>query len=70
MCFPFSSSIDAYRSTRVKESTERPSVKKEDVSRRTAEEPRSQGHTSMKQKMKVNARQTGRIVERLPAKST
>eukprot|EP00063_Salmo_salar_P058550 XP_014033385.1 PREDICTED: actin-binding protein anillin-like isoform X2 [Salmo salar] len=46
-------SIDAYRSTRVKESTERPSVKKEDVSRRTAEEPRSQGHTSMKQKMKV-----------------
>ncbi|XP_038822444.1 anillin-like isoform X3 [Salvelinus namaycush] len=51
-------SIDAYRSTRIKESTERPCVKqvivkKEDVSRRAAEEPRSQGHTSIKQKMKV-----------------
>nr|XP_046182406.1 anillin-like isoform X4 [Oncorhynchus gorbuscha] len=50
-------SIDAYRSTRIKESTERPCVKqvivKEDVSQRAAEEPRSQGHTSIKQKMKV-----------------
>uniref|UniRef100_A0A8C8I3D3 Anillin n=1 Tax=Oncorhynchus tshawytscha TaxID=74940 RepID=A0A8C8I3D3_ONCTS len=50
-------SIDAYRSTRIKESTERPCVKqvivKEDVSRRAADEPRSQGHTSIKQKMKV-----------------
>ncbi|XP_041759281.2 anillin isoform X1 [Coregonus clupeaformis] len=51
-------SIDAYRSTRIKESTERPCVKqvivrKEDMSRRAAEEPRSQGHTSIKQKMKV-----------------
>ncbi|XP_035651530.1 anillin-like isoform X3 [Oncorhynchus keta] len=50
-------SIDAYRSTRIKESTERPCVKqvivKEDVSQRAVEEPRSQGHTSIKQKMKV-----------------
>ncbi|XP_029590954.1 anillin isoform X1 [Salmo trutta] len=51
-------SIDAYRSTRIKESTERPRVRqvivrKEDVSRRAAEEPRSQGHTNIKQKMKV-----------------
>ncbi|XP_045077986.1 anillin-like isoform X2 [Coregonus clupeaformis] len=51
-------SIDAYRSTRIKDSTERPRVKqvivrKEDMSRRAAEEPRSQGHTSIKQKMKV-----------------
>uniref|UniRef100_A0A4W5NUP3 Anillin n=1 Tax=Hucho hucho TaxID=62062 RepID=A0A4W5NUP3_9TELE len=50
-------SIDAYRSTRIKDSTERPCLKqiivKEDVSRRAAEEPRSQGHTSIKQKMKV-----------------
>uniref|UniRef100_A0A4W5PJL3 Anillin n=1 Tax=Hucho hucho TaxID=62062 RepID=A0A4W5PJL3_9TELE len=51
-------SIDAYRSTRVKESTERPRVRqvimrKEDVSRRAAEEPRSKGHTNIKQKMKV-----------------
>uniref|UniRef100_A0A3B4ZP03 Anillin n=1 Tax=Stegastes partitus TaxID=144197 RepID=A0A3B4ZP03_9TELE len=49
-------SIDAYRSTRVKE-TERPSVKqvivrKEDVSHR-AEEPRGSSLFSIKQKMKV-----------------
>uniref|UniRef100_A0A6Q2Y255 Anillin n=1 Tax=Esox lucius TaxID=8010 RepID=A0A6Q2Y255_ESOLU len=51
-------SIDAYRSTRVKDNTERPHVKqvivrKEDVSRRAAEEARNQGHTSIRQKMKV-----------------
>ncbi|KAM9414532.1 anillin-like isoform 2-T2 [Salvelinus alpinus] len=51
-------SIDAYRSTRIKDSTERPRVRqvivrKEDVSRRAAEEPRSQGHTNVKQKMQV-----------------
>uniref|UniRef100_A0A7N6A9H0 Anillin n=1 Tax=Anabas testudineus TaxID=64144 RepID=A0A7N6A9H0_ANATE len=49
-------SIDAYRSTRVKE-TERPSVKqvivrKEDVSNR-AEEPRGSGLFSIKQKIKI-----------------
>lgn len=49
-------SIDAYRSTRVKE-TERPDVKqvivrKEDVSHR-AEEPRGSSLFSIKQKMKV-----------------
>ncbi len=49
-------SIDAYRSTRVKE-IERPSVKqvivrKEDVSNR-AEEPRGSSLFSIKQKMKV-----------------
>ncbi|XP_026785707.3 anillin isoform X2 [Pangasianodon hypophthalmus] len=49
-------SIDAYRSTRVKE-TERPEVKqvivrKEDVSQRM-EEPRNTSHTSIKQKMQV-----------------
>lgn len=49
-------SIDAYRSTRVKE-TERPSVKqvivrKEDVSRR-AEEPRGSSMFSIKQRMKI-----------------
>ncbi|KAM9838593.1 anillin [Aulostomus maculatus] len=51
-------SIDAYRSTRVKE-TERPStkqmiVRKEDVSNR-AEEPRSSSLFSIKQKMKILA---------------
>ncbi|XP_028256282.1 anillin isoform X2 [Parambassis ranga] len=51
-------SIDAYRSTRVKE-TERPSVKqvivrKEDVSHR-AEEPRGSSAFSIKQKMKILA---------------
>lgn len=55
ICF-FVSSVDAYRSTRVKE-TERPSVKqvivrKEDVSYR-AEEPRGSSLFSIKQKMKV-----------------
>ena len=49
-------SIDAYRSTRVKE-TERPSIKqvivrKEDVSHR-AEEPQGSSLFSIKQKMKV-----------------
>lgn len=49
-------SIDAYRSTRVKE-TERPSVKhvivrKEDVSQR-AEEPKGSSLFSVKQRMKV-----------------
>ncbi|XP_034401463.1 anillin isoform X2 [Cyclopterus lumpus] len=49
-------SIDAYRSTRVKE-TERPAVKqvivrKEDVSHR-AEEPRGSGLSSIKQRMKI-----------------
>lgn len=49
-------SIDAYRSTRVKD-TERPGVKqvivrKEDVSQR-AEEPRGSSLFSIKQKMKV-----------------
>ncbi|TSK31433.1 Anillin [Bagarius yarrelli] len=49
-------SIDAYRSTRVKE-TERPQVKqvivrKEDVSRKT-EETRNTGHISIKQKMQL-----------------
>ncbi|KAJ7991472.1 hypothetical protein DPEC_G00284220 [Dallia pectoralis] len=52
-------SIDAYRSTRIKETTERPHVKqvivrKEDVSRRAAaEDTRDQGHTSIREKMKV-----------------
>ncbi|KAL0962138.1 hypothetical protein UPYG_G00336210 [Umbra pygmaea] len=51
-------SIDAYRSTRIKESSERPHVKqvivrKEDPSRRAAEASRNQGVTSIKQKIKV-----------------
>lgn len=54
--FPFS--VDAYRSTRVKE-VERPGVKqvivrKEDVSQR-ADEPKASGVFSVKQKMKVCA---------------
>lgn len=56
ICLVLCVSIDAYRSTRVKE-TERPSVKqvivrKEDVSNR-AEEPRGSSLFSIKQKMKV-----------------
>lgn len=55
-CLLLYASIDAYRSTRVK-NTERPSVKqvivrKEDVSKR-AEEPRASSLFSVKQKMKV-----------------
>ncbi|KAJ0003599.1 hypothetical protein NQD34_008697 [Periophthalmus magnuspinnatus] len=55
-CDPFSISIDAYRSTRVKD-PERPSIKqvivrKEDVSQR-AEEPRGSNLFSVKQRMKV-----------------
>lgn len=49
--------MDAYRSTRVKDSAERPGVKqvivrKEDVSQR-AEEATASGVLSIKQKMKV-----------------
>lgn len=55
-CLLLCASIDAYRSTRVK-NTERPSVKqvivrKEDVSKR-AEEPRASSLFSVKQKIKV-----------------
>lgn len=56
LCVSMCVSIDAYRSTRVKE-VERPNVKqvivrKEDVSHR-AEEPRGSSHFNIKQKMKV-----------------
>lgn len=59
VCVCASLSVDAYRSTRVKD-TERPGVKqvivrKEDVSQR-AEEAAASGVLSIKQKMKVCSR--------------
>lgn len=59
VCVCFAFSVDAYRSTRVKE-TERPGVKqvivrKEDVSQR-ADEAKASGVLGVKQKMKVCSR--------------